>query len=165
MGGSVTLVLVEGESDRIAIETLAARRGMRVDVLAIGGAQAARRVTAARAGESMVGLVDAKERGELERVLETVFVCDRDLEDELIRALGVDRVLEVLDQHGELASFGRLQHQPAQRERSTTDQLRRFLAGRSGNKLRYASILVEALDDDRVPVPLEGVLAAAGVPR
>lgn len=161
----MTLVLVEGESDRIAVETLATRRGVHIDVVAIGGAQAARRVVAAHAGESMVGLVDVQERAELERVLDTVFVCDRDLEDELIRALGVERVLELLAAHGELASFGTLQHQPAQRGRSTTDQLRRFLGGRSGNKLRYASILVDALDDARVPAPLEGVLAAAGVPR
>jgi hypothetical protein len=37
--------------------------------------------------------------------------------------------------------------------------LRRFVAVRSGRKARYAALLVEALDPDRVPHPLEAVLA------
>jgi hypothetical protein len=36
------------------------------------------------------------------------------------------------------------------------DQLRRYLSGRSGNKLRYARLFVEALDV--IPAPLQGVL-------
>ena len=159
----MTVVLVEGESDRAAILALAARRGVaQPRIVVLGGAHAARRVaTEVRADhptERLVGLVDAGERAVVEPWVDRVLVCDRDLEDELIRALGVDRVLEVLAAEGELASFGTLQRQPAQRDRSTTDQLRRFLGGRSGNKERYASVLVAALDDDRIPEPLLATL-------
>lgn len=161
----MTVVLVEGESDRAAIEALAARRGLATPaVVVLGGAHAARRVAAevrsSTPGVRLVGLVDAGERDVVAPWVDEVAVCDRDLEDELIRALGVDRALAVLAGEGELASFGTLQRQPAQRERSTTDQLRRFLGGRSGNKARYATLLVAALADDEVPAPLEAVLAS-----
>jgi hypothetical protein len=93
--------------------------------------------------------------------LETLgfFVCTLDLEDELIRALGTEAVKRVIEAEGELRSLWTLQHQPAQRGRSTQDQLRRFMSGRSGNKHRYARLLADAMDLDRVPRPLDGVLA------
>lgn len=161
----MTVVLVEGESDCAAIVALARRRGLAPPrVVVLGGAHAARRVaTALRASEPderLVGLVDAGERSVVEPHVDAVLVCDRDLEDELIRALGVERVLGILEAEGERASFGTLQRQPAQRERSTTDQLRRFLGGRSGNKARYATLLVDALDDAAMPAPLAATLDA-----
>jgi hypothetical protein len=39
-----------------------------------------------------------------------------------------------------------------------THQLRRFIGGRSGHKHRYARLLVDALDLDRVPPPLDRLL-------
>ena len=68
-------------------------------------------------------------------------------------------MLEVIDEEGELASFRILQRQPVQRTWSQHRQLRRFLSARSGRKSRYAKVLVEALDLDAVPRPLELVLA------
>ena len=47
---------------------------------------------------------------------------------------------------------------PAQREWSREAVLRRFLGVRSGRKARYAALLVDALEDDRVPEPLAAVL-------
>jgi hypothetical protein len=85
-------------------------------------------------------------------------VCDADLEDEVIRALGTDAVLEVLAGQGELASFRTLQRQPAQRERPLAAQLHRFFAGRSGNKIEYARLLVDALQPDQAPPPLVRLL-------
>jgi hypothetical protein len=87
------------------------------------------------------------------------YVCDADLEDELIRALGTVAVEQVLDAQGELGSFRTFQKQPAQRGRTTEAQLRRFLGTRSGRKAEYARLLVEALDLERAPRPLNGVLA------
>jgi hypothetical protein len=87
------------------------------------------------------------------------YVCERDLEDELIRALGVPAVERVIAEQGELASFRTLQHQPAQRAATTEQQLHRFMGTRSGRKARYARALVDALDLTRVPRPLAGVLA------
>ena len=57
------VVLVEGPSDRIALETLAARRGRdlaaeSVTVVAIGGAQAIERTLRGLSGVRLAGLYD-----------------------------------------------------------------------------------------------------------
>jgi hypothetical protein len=158
-------VLVEGTSDRVALETLALRRGRDLEaegvlVEAIGGAQAIRRAFARHDGARLVGLVDAGEADGFRRVLDEVFVCDPDLEGELIRALGVDEVLRVVDAHGHLGPFRTLQKQPSWRGRAVEEQLRRFMGSGGRRKILYARYLVEALDPDQVPAPLDGVLAA-----
>jgi hypothetical protein len=89
------------------------------------------------------------------------YACDEDLEAELIRALGVRGVEQVVAAQGELRSFRVLQRQPAQREVPVERQLRRFLGTHSGRKIRYGRLLVEALDLDSVPRPLDRVLARA----
>jgi hypothetical protein len=83
-----------------------------------------------------------------------------DLEDELIRAVGTGRVVEVIAAEGELEAFRTMQKQPSHRGRAVEEQLRRFLGTRSGRKLRYARLLVETMDLASVPRPLERVLAA-----
>ena len=88
------------------------------------------------------------------------FVCVADLEDELIRCLGPDVVEAVVAAQGELRSFRSLQRQPAHLGRPVDQQLRRFLGTRSGRKAAYARALVDALDLERVPRPLDGVLAS-----
>jgi hypothetical protein len=121
------------------------------------------------------GLCDAREEADFRRALERTgfgtdldrdgmerlgfFVCVADLEDELIRALGVARVEQVIDAEGELRSLRTLQKQPAQQGRSAEAQLRRFIGTRSGRKRRYARLLVDALDLAHVPRPLDGLLA------
>ena len=85
------------------------------------------------------------------------YVCDADLEDELIRALGAAAVQAVLERNGNLSSFRTFQKQPQWEDRPTEDQLRRFF-GSSAGKIKYARLLVEALDLTRVPRPLDSVL-------
>jgi hypothetical protein len=178
------VVLVEGESDRLALEALAARLGRDlaadgVAIVPIGGATNIRRFLAeyGPAGRNLrlAGLCDAHEEESVRRSMEGArlgngltragmeslgfYVCERDLEDELIRALGVPAVERVIAEQGELASFRTLQHQPAQRAATTEQQLHRFMGTRSGRKARYARALVDALDLTRVPRPLAGVLA------
>jgi hypothetical protein len=167
-----SVVLVEGARDRVALEGLALRRGLDlarhgVEVLAMGGATEIRRYVGRLIDVRLAGLCDAAEEGYFARArahapggLE-VFVCDPDLEVELIRALGVDRVEGVVEAEGELPSWRRFQKQPAQRGRSIEDQLHRFMGTRSGRKAQYARSLVDALDLDRVPRPLDAVLAWA----
>ena len=177
------VVLVEGVSDQVALETLADRRGRNLDaegvfVVPMGGAQAigkflavygprGRDVTLAglcdaaeekdyRRGLARAGLGDALSRDELESL--GFFVCETDLEDELIRTLGIVRVEQVVAAEGELGSLRTLQQQPAQRGRTSQAQLRRFMSTRGGRKIHYARLLVEALDLDNVPRPLDGVL-------
>ena len=123
----------------------------------------------------MAGLCDEGEEGDFRRALERAglgsdltradmerlgfYVCVADLEDELIRALGVPAVERVLDTQGELASFRTFQQQPAWRGRPTEQQLRRFLGTLSGRKIQSAAVLVGALDLTRVPRPLDLLLA------
>ncbi len=176
------VLLVEGESDRAALEVLARRRGLAADdvsIVPMGGATNVghylRRYGPAGLDLRLAGLCDASAvpffRASLARAgLGTdltdeamrglgFLVCDRDLEDELIRALGIGVVEEIIDSQGELRSLRSLQQQPAQRDRGTQDQLRRFLGCRSHRKLRYARLLAGALDLTRVPGPLDEVLA------
>ena len=158
-------MLVEGTSDRIAVETLAQRHGRDlaaegVAVEPIGGAQAIRRALERHAGARLVGLVDAGEAAGFRRVLEDVFVCEPDLEGELIRALGAEEVVRVVEAHGDLGPFRTLQKQPSWRGRPLEEQLRRFMGSGGRRKIRYASYLVDAVELDAVPRPLAGVLAA-----
>jgi hypothetical protein len=173
--GARAVVLVEGFSDQIAIETLAVRLGRDlagegVAVVPMGGAQAIGHFLARFQGRRLAGLCDAGEEDVFRRGLERAglgsdmerlgfYVCVEDLEDELIRALGPDRVEAVLETQGDLDSFRTFQKQPAWRGRSPERQLRRYMGSADRRKLRYARLLVEALDPTRVPRPLHRVLA------
>ncbi len=176
-------ILVEGSSDHAALEALAERQGRHLEaegirIVGMGGATNLRRfiedLGPGGKGLLLAGLCDAGEeplfargleaagmgqvrsRPELERL--GFFVCERDLEDELIRALGVARVEAVIEAAGELRSLRLLQAQPAQRDRPVEAHLRRFLGSQSGRKTLYARRMVEALGLDEVPRPLEAVL-------
>jgi hypothetical protein len=160
----MSFVLVEGVTDRIALEAVARRLELDlggIEIVPIGGAQAIRRAVAEREGERVVGLCDAGEERYFRRVLgDATYVCDRDLEDELIRALGPGRVQEVVASQGELETFRNFQNQVYWRGRPVEAQLRRWLQN-GGRYLRYPPHLVEALEPNEIPAPLAGVLAAA----
>jgi len=157
------VVLVEGITDRIALEAVAAKLGLDlaeagIEIVPIGGAQAIRRAAAQYEGQRVVGLCDAGEERWFRRVLgDAAYVCTADLEDELIRALGPARVEEVVAAQGELETFRNFQNQPAWRGRPVEAQLRRWLQN-GGRYLRYPPLLVEALEPDAIPRPLAGVL-------
>ena len=178
------VVLVEGISDQRAVEALAERRGRNLDaegisVVPIGGAQSIGRFLNLFGPQGLdvklAGLCDAGEEGDFRRGLERAglgshltrgemerlgfYVCVADLEDELIRALGAASVEQVVDAQGELGSFRTLQKQPEWRGRATEEQLRRFMGSGGRRKIRYARLLVEALDLTQVPRPLDLVLA------
>lgn len=178
-----TVVLVEGASDQAALETLARRRGRdlgaeRVAIVPMGGATTIGHFLDLLGPHGydyrLAGLCDAGEEGDFRRELERAgigvhltrvdmeslgfFVCVSDLEEELIRALGPEAVIEVIDEQGELGSLRILQRQPFHRDRSIEQVLWRFMGTRSGRKANYARLLVEALDLDRVPRPLDGLL-------
>lgn len=160
------VVIVEGDSDRVALETLARRRGRDlaaegVEIVSIGGAHAIRRfLESHRSDGKIVGLVDAAQEDVFRRLGVECYVCNTDLEDELIRALGLEGVEKVIESQGELRSLRSLQKQPAQRGRTTLQHVRRFMSSHSGRKALYARLMVEALDLDRAPKPLDGVLRA-----
>ncbi|MFD3807431.1 TOPRIM nucleotidyl transferase/hydrolase domain-containing protein [Streptomyces sp. NPDC058619] len=174
--GVRTAVLLEGLSDLAAVEALAGARGRDlaaegVCVVSMGGAMSVARYAGLLGppglGLRLTGLCDAGEQGFYERGLERAgapyrgfFVCAADLEDELIRALGTDRVEEVIGAEGDLRAWQTFLRQPAQHGRPRPQQLRRFLGTKKGRKIRYSRLLVEALAPDRVPAPLDDLLAA-----
>lgn len=168
----------------VAIEALAERRSVDTDaagitLVPIGGAQAIGRYldVFVPQGLKLAGLCDAAEEGEFARELERAglgtkltreemeklgfYVCVEDLEDELIRAHGAAAVEQVIEAEGDLGSFRTLQKQPDWRGRPVEEQLRRFMGSGGSRKIRYARLLVDALDLERIPYPLEQALAHA----
>lgn len=181
--GTRAVVLVEGTSDRVAVETLATvvgrdLAGEGVRVVAMGGATNIGHFLDLLGpngrGLRVAGLYDDAEEGFFRRGLERAglgrgltrpelaalgfHACVADLEDELIGANGVDGVRQVVTEAGDLASFALFQRQPAQQGRAVEAQLRRFLGTRSGRKAAYARLLVTALDPDLAPRSLRAVL-------
>ena len=178
------VILVEGRSDKAALETLAGRRGQAlgsggIHVVAMGGATSIgyfldvlgpRGINAKLAGLCDAGQEDYV-RGALARgglwsgtsraSMEALgfYVCTADLEDELIRAVGTVAVEQIIQGHGELRSLRVFQRQPAQRRQTAGEQLHRFMGTRSGRKSQYARLLAQALDLAQTPRPLDRVLA------
>jgi len=129
----------------------------------IGGAQAIRAAWARLGPATRVrGLCDAGEQRHFRRVLgdDAVFVCEADLEDELVRALGVERAEAVLAAEGDLETFRNFQNQPHWRGRPVEAQLRRWLQASDNRGKRYPPLLIGALEPDEIPGPLAGVLSA-----
>ncbi|WP_068251006.1 hypothetical protein [Janibacter corallicola] len=172
-------VLVEGVSDRVALTTLAHRRGEAlddVDVVALGGITNIRAVAVSLgprgAGHHLCGLYDSPAVGIVREGLHQAglpveraglrelgfFGCVLDLEDELVRAVGVDGVEAVIDAEGEGRSLRLLAGMPAQRGWTREAVVRRFLTSQAGRKARYARALTEALDPHRAPGPMEDLL-------
>ena len=149
-----------------------------ISVVSMGGAQAIGafldRFGPRGLDVKLAGLCDAGEEDDFRRGLERAglgsgltraametlgfFVCVEDLEDELIRALGADVVEQVVAAQGELGSFRTLQKQGPWRGRPREEQLRRFMGSGGRRKIRYARLLVEALDLTHAPRPLDLVL-------
>jgi hypothetical protein len=182
--GAKAVVLVEGVSDKAALEVLARRRGQLLGsdgscVLAMGGAANISRFLELLGphgiGVPVAGLCDAGQESDFRRAVERAglggcasraqleqrgfYVCTADLEDELIRAVGSAAVEAIIQAEGELRSFRIFQKQPAQQRRSLSQQLHRFMGTRSGRKSQYARLLAGAVDLAQVPRPLDRVLA------
>lgn len=177
------VVLVEGLSDYFAITILAARCGRATDhsstvVVPMGGATNIRRFLEQYGppgrGASLLGLCDLAEERFFAQCLEDAglgrnldrrgmealgfFVCENDLEHEMIRTLGCDTTERVIEEQGELRSLRKMQRDPFHRERTHEQHLHRFMGVRSGRKYRYARLLAEALDLDSLPTPLAALL-------
>lgn len=169
-------VLVEGASDVAAVEALAESRGRDlaaegVCVLSIGGAMSvgryARLLGPPGLGLRLTGLCDEAERPYYLRGFtaagaepEGFHVCVADLEDELIRALGLARVRELIDAEGDLRPLQTFLRQPAQQGRAPERQFRRFFGTKKGRKIQYGRVLVRALEPGRVPAPLDDLFAS-----
>lgn len=175
-----THVLLEGVSDVAALRALAATRGLDLHgvlLLDLQGVTNVRRALHARhqldPGAEVLGLCDAAEVDVVIRALASLdrpvrdasdlpshgfFVCRADLEEELLRAVGTARALEVVDQLGLSGKLAGLQQQPAWQDRPLEQQLHRFCGVAAGRKQLLAARLAAALGPDEVPEPLHLLL-------
>lgn len=183
--GARAVLLVEGISDQIAVEAAARALGrdLAAEGIAVqpaGGAQALPPLLARfgpqGAGLPLAGLCDVAETAALCRALALAglgtprdaaglarlgfHLCDRDLEDELIRAAGDQTAGAVIAALGDAAAFRTFGRQPGWRDAPFADRLRRFVGAGARRKLRYAQGLVTALGPDRLPPPLRSVVEA-----
>jgi hypothetical protein len=171
-----SVILVEGISDQIALETMAQRLGRdleaeRIVVVPIGGAHAVRNVVAEfedRPAVRFSGLVDEAEADLFVRAAEAcptfevtrIHVCVRDLEDELIRALAPHHFESLLAEAGDLSSFRTMQKQPSWRDEPVEAQMHRWLRSISGRTNRYADRVLRC-SDARLPGPLVAAIELA----
>ena len=174
-----TVVLLEGRSDVAAVGAVAATYGLSerdhhyrlVDMGGVTGIRGhLRALRAEPVPVRVLGMCDAGEvsvvvgalegqgvAGDVDLAEHGFSVCVADLEEELIRALGPDRVLGVLDRLGLSARFATLQNQPAWRSRPLPDQLHRFAGTTSGRKELLAGTLAAELAAEEVPAPLRSL--------
>lgn len=177
---SELVVLLEGPSDVAAVRALmdsAGIAGSGVELVALEGVTNIGRVLKElrqlRGDVDVVGLCDAGETRFVERALVDdglpvadasdlpvygFFVCEADLEDELIRALGPQRARDALVAAGLGGKLEALQAQPAWADRPLAEQVHRFCGVASGRKELAAGILARELADDEVPEPLAMLL-------
>lgn len=176
------VILVEGEADRLVMANLAARLGLDLDsegisLLEVGGANTVKSylqlLGAQGFGLRLAGLCDEDKEANWRSRLEEAglgegldrasaeglgfFVAVKDLEDELVRALGETETERVVADQGEASALEKFRNQVVHRDKPHADQLRDFLQGR-GRKVAYAVPLSSALALDKLPGPLEGCL-------
>ena len=189
MSAQRVVVLLEGQSDVAALRALLSARPLpdragQLELVDMGGVTNIRRhladlVAGSRNGDApavrrVLGVCDAGEASFFARALASIghpvssseemadlgfHTCDVDLEDELIRALGADRVLDVITGLGLLDRFATFRRQPTWTGRPVTDQLRRFAGTTSGRKVVVAQALAAAMTPEQVPPPLAALLA------
>lgn len=170
-------VLVEGRSDAAAVEVLAGRLGVAgLGVVDMAGVTNVRRELGRTRSAVVLGLCDAGEVRFVQRALaahgrepadasdQTLathgwFVCHRDLEEELIRAVGVAGCLQAIEDIGDTGRWQSFTQQPEWRERDPVDQLHRFAGTASGRKLAFATRLAQVVPAEQVPAPIERLLA------
>ncbi len=173
-------VLLEGVSDVAALTAVAETRGVNldnVDLIDLGGVTNVRRelieLHRGSVDLEVLGLCDAPEVRFVEQALNETgrsvrdasdlptygfFVCHADLEEELIRALGTDHAVAVIEQLGLATKLATLRQQPAWQERPLAEQLHRFCGVASGRKELLAGALAGALESDDIPEPLDALL-------
>lgn len=181
-----SVILVEGVSDQRALEALARSLGRDLEadgvaVIPTAGITNVRRflelLGPSGHNVSLAGLCDEGEasafamaaqaaglgivtgRDDLER--HGFYVCVTDLEDELVRALGARAMVDLMESQGHLRRFRSFQNQPAQRHKTAEAQIHRWLGN---HKIRYAPLMIEALEPTHAPAPLLAVLDRATTP-
>ncbi|NYG06275.1 hypothetical protein BJ986_000762 [Phycicoccus badiiscoriae] len=181
-------VLLEGASDVAALRVVAQRSGIGladegIHLVDMRGVTNIRRhllaATEAPDSPQVLGMCDAPEARFVVRALRRVGcavaavdelpwwgfqVCDRDLEDELMRDLGENGIRTVLEDLGLTQRFAMLTQQPAWVSESFHEQVHRFAGAASGRKELMAAAMAGALDVAALPRPLAGLVEALSAP-
>jgi hypothetical protein len=175
-----TAVLVEGETDVTAVRAYARRFGRDLDADGVrlvplgggGGLNARlRELGPAGRGLRLLGLCDADHERRWARWLEAAgmgrnldrdamealgfFVCDPNLELELVRAVGIEQTLALVEEQGETTGLRLLSLQPAHRDKTVEELMAPFLWSR---KASYPKLLIERLPPEVEAPPLARLL-------
>jgi ABC-type cobalamin/Fe3+-siderophores transport system ATPase subunit len=175
-------IFVEGTSDRLVLLALARKQGRNFDAEAVsivvlhGSGQLKTHLKIlgpAGLDVNLGGLCDAHDEEAWRNALEDAhigsdldrqgaeeigfFVCDPDLEGELIAAVGEGVVEELIDAEGETAAWEAFRAQPDSQGQGKADLLRAFIHKRK-RVMRYSPLIVNRLDETDVPAPIRGVL-------
>jgi len=178
-----TVILVEGVSDKLALEAAAELSGVSLDgkgvsIVSVDGGNTLRMYLRLFGGEGfgldLVGMCDEDKEGVWQRDLSDAgygdvpdraamehlhfYVACQDLEDELVRALGDQETEECIREQGDSTKLSKFSGQPKQAGKSRHDQLRAFLQVRD-RKARYAPLLVDRLTEAALPDVLRKVLS------
>lgn len=178
--GARIVVLLEGPSDVAAVRALMEAQGIDpgpVELVSLQGVtnvgRVLKEVRLLRGEVDVVGMCDAAETRFVEKALVEdglpvadasdlpvygFFVCEADLEEELIRALGAERAQDALVAAGLGGKLDALKTQEAWAGRPLAEQIHRFCGVASGRKELAAAILAGALDADEVPEPIAMLL-------
>lgn len=171
-----SVIFVEGDSDRIALASLASRLGRDLDaegvsIVTLGGSGLLKHYLQLLGplglGTSVSGLCDQDAEANWAATLTAAgipavvgalpasgfFVCRVDLEEEFIRTLGLPTVQAVITQRGDDAAFAQFQTSPKISTLSLPDQVRKFV-----HQVEYAAPLVAALPLPAAPQPLLDLL-------
>lgn len=176
------IMFVEGPADRLAILSLARKNNLSLDsrgvsVIALNGADILTwflKLFGPTGFQLPVcGMCDLDHAPQWSKCLEDsglgknrsqadmekigFFVCDRDLEDELVKALGDAKVIQAINENGDTKAWNVFCQQPTYKALAQPALIRAFLAKR---KVLYAPILVSELSTT-IPRPLKEVLALA----
>lgn len=168
--------LLEGASDVAAVRRLMTAQAIDpapIELVNLQGVTNVGRVLKelrqVRGDVDVVGMCDVAESRFVERALAEdglpvtdvtdlpiygFFVCEADLEEELIRALGPERARDALVGQGLGGKLEALRTQPEWADRPLAEQLHRFCGAASGRKEAAAAILAGELTPDEVPEPL-----------
>jgi predicted ATPase len=178
------VVLVEGQSDKYALEAIAAKKSRNLDadgvtIVAMRGAGGISTFLTLLGPSGLklklAGLCDAQEESKWAEALEShgmghkltraamatigFQVCDADLEEVLIAALGEPATLAIIDAQGDTPAFTSFVQQPTHKTKTVRQQLHDFLHAR-GRNITYAPLIVDAIDSAHLPAALENVISA-----
>lgn len=177
-----TVILVEGQSDKYALEAVAAKKNRNLDsdgvtIVAMRGAGGIDTFLGLLGPQGLkvklAGLCDTNEEAMWARALEShglgaklnraamgslgFQVCDKDLEDVLIVAVGEKETLVLIDALGDKSAFDRFAQQPTQKSKSVSEQLHDFIHSR-GRNITYAPLLVDKIEPTKLPIALERLI-------